>query len=109
MGSEYFAEGAGFLGTQSPEPQPTNMRHYTELKDLIAPASSMSFKKNDLDKEGTESPCLNPEFSHFHMLKGFSPFRSQQRKRKAFLKFISGKLNFVIYYFLTEWFLSTYF
>lgn len=43
MGSEYFAEGTGFLGTQSPEPQSTNMRHYTELKDLIAPASSMSF------------------------------------------------------------------
>lgn len=40
---EYFAEGTGFLGTQSPEPQSTNMRHYTELKDLIAPASSMSF------------------------------------------------------------------
>lgn len=65
--------------------------------------------KSNLDEEGTEYSCVQilSSLSGRHFLPALD--RTQQRKRKVFSDFLSGKLNFVIYDFLTEWLLSTYF
>lgn len=114
-GCGYFAEGSGFLAIQSPEPWSKNVTETLLLakgsgKTLTTQHHMKKIKKSDLDGEGTEYPCvqiLSSVSEGCFLLPHYD--RSQQRKRKVLSHFLSGKLNCVIYYFLTEWLLSTYF